>query len=117
VRAGVDVACRAGRTGVVPLRELTLDLLLAGAPRVAADLRHRILEPLGGDDGGARGELRRTVATYIELCRDRQRTARRLHIHPNTLDHRLRRAREVTGLDLDDPEDLAAVVLALHDRG
>src|SRR5215213_5490280 len=63
VRAGVDVACRAGRTGVVPLRELTLDLLLAGAPRVAADLRHRKLEPLGGD-GGVRGELQRTVATY-----------------------------------------------------
>src|SRR4051794_3912894 len=89
VRAGVDIACRAGRTGVVPLRELTLDLLLAGAPRVAADLRHRVLEPLGAGDGSARGDLRLTLATYVELCRDRQRTARRLHIHPNTLDHRL----------------------------
>src|SRR3954453_17820216 len=115
--AGVDIACRAGRTGVVPLRELTVDLLRAGTTHVAADLRHRILEPLGGGDGGARGELRLTVATYIDLCRDRQPPAPTLHLQPNTLDHRLRRAREVTGLDLDDPEDLAAVVLALHESG
>ena len=115
VRLGVDVALRTGRKGVVPLRELTLDLLLARAPRVAADLRHRVLERLGPGEGPARGDLRRTVATYVELRRDRQGTAKRLHVHPNTLDHRLRRARELTGLDLDDPEDLATMVLALHD--
>ena len=57
------------------------------------------------------------MATYVELRRDRRRTAERLHIHPNTLDHRLRRARELTGLDLDDPEDLATMVLALHVGG
>jgi DNA-binding PucR family transcriptional regulator len=54
------------------------------------------------------------VTAYVELRRDRRRTAERLHIHPNTLDHRLRRARELTHLDLDDPEDLATMVLALH---
>ena len=117
VRLGADIALRQGRTGGVPLRELSLDLLLARAPRVAADLRHRVIEPLGPADGRVRGELRLTVTTYIELRRDRQGTARRLHIHPNTLDHRLRRAREVTGLDLDDPEDLATMVLALHNPG
>ena len=37
------------------------------------------------------------------------------YIHPNTLDHRLRRARELNGLNLDDPEDLATMVLALRD--
>ena len=62
-----------------------------------------------------RGDLRRTVATYLDHHRDRRKTATELHIHPNTLDHRLRRARELTGLDLDDPEDLATMVLALHE--
>jgi PucR C-terminal helix-turn-helix domain len=115
VRLAMDILLRQGRTGVVPLRSLTLDLLLARAPRVAADLRARILDPLGPERGGGRGDLRQTVATYVALRRDRRQTAERLHIHPNTLDHRLRRARELNGLNLDDPEDLATMVLALRE--
>ncbi len=115
VRLAMDILLRQGRTGVVPLQDLTLDLLLARAPRVAADLRARVLDPLGPEHGRSRGDLHRTVATYVALHRDRRQTAERLHIHPNTLDHRLRRARELNGLGLDDPEDLAAMVLALHE--
>ncbi|HET6507100.1 MAG TPA: helix-turn-helix domain-containing protein [Baekduia sp.] len=108
VRLGLDVAVRAGRTGAIALPELALEVLLARAPRVAADLRRRALAPLG------EGELLETVTTYVELRRDRKRTAELLHIHPNTLDHRLRRVRELTGLSLDVPEDLTTVVLALR---
>ncbi|MEO6857551.1 MAG: helix-turn-helix domain-containing protein [Solirubrobacteraceae bacterium] len=115
VRLAMDILLQQGRTGVVPLQDLTLDLLLARAPRVAADLRTRVLDPLGPRDGRSRGDLHRTVATYVALHRDRRQTAARLHIHPNTLDHRLRRARELNGLNLDDPEDLATMVLALHE--
>ena len=115
VRLAMDIALRSGRTGIVTLRSLTLDLLLARAPRVAADLRHRVLDPLGLAHRRGRGELLGTVATYVALHCDRRSTADRLYIHPNTLDHRLRRARELTGLDLDDPEDLAIMVLALRD--
>jgi hypothetical protein len=114
VRYGIDIALRRGREGVVPLRSLALDLLLAHAPRVATDLRERVVGALGPKDGRSRGDLLNTVETYIGLERDRQQTAERLHIHPNTLDHRLARARELTGLNLDDPEDLATMVLALH---
>lgn len=114
VRYGIDIALRRGQAGVVPLRALALDLLLAHAPRVATDLRERVVGPLGPQDGRSRGDLLETVATYIGLGRDRKQAAKRLHIHPNTLDHRLRRARELTGLDLDDPEDLATMVLALR---
>ena len=114
VRYGIDIALRRGLTGVVPLRALALDLLLAHAPRVAADLRERVVGPLGPKDGRSRGDLLETVATYVTLGRDRRRAAGRLHVHPNTLDHRLRRARELTGLDLDDPNDLATMVLALR---
>ncbi len=115
VRLAMDILLRQSRTGVVPLQDLTLDLLLARAPRVTADLRARVLDPLGPKHGRARGDLRRTVATYVALHRDRRQTAERLHIHPNTLDHRLRRARELNGLNLDDPEDLATMVLALRE--
>src|SRR3954452_8915927 len=106
VRLGIEIALRAGRSGVLELHTLTLDLLLARAPRVAADLRKRILLPLGPKGGRGRADLLKTLSTYITLHRDRQRTAARLHVHPNTLDHRLRRARELTGLNLDDPADL-----------
>jgi len=101
VRLGMDCA----------VRDLVLDLLLARSPRVAADLRRRILGPL--DTG--RSDLLQTVSTYVSLGCDRRHAAEVLHIHPNTLDHRLRRARKLTGLDLDDPEDLATMVLALHE--
>jgi hypothetical protein len=114
-RLAIAIALRAGRTGVVALQDLALDLLLARAPRVAAHLRQRVLDPLGPKHGRSRGDLLPTIETYVALRRDRRRTAERLHIHPNTLDHRLHRAREVTGLNLDDPEDLATMVLALHE--
>ena len=117
VRLAMDVLLRQGRTGVVPLQDLSLDLLLARAPRVAARLRARVLDPLGPRHGRSRGDLHRTVAAYVALHRDRQQTAAQLHIHPNTLDHRLRRARELSGLNLEDPEDLATMVLALHGGG
>jgi DNA-binding PucR family transcriptional regulator len=116
VRLGIEIALRARRTGVVDLHALALNLLLARAPRVAAGLHKRILVPLGPKDGRGRGDLLTTVSPYVALQRDRRRTAARLHIHPNTLDHRLRRARELTGLDLDDPQDLATMVLALASR-
>lgn len=115
VRLGIEIGLRDGRTGVVSLQELALELLLAHAPRQAAALRARVVGPLGVEDAGARGDLLRTVRTYVEFGRDRQRAANKLHIHPNTLDHRLRRARELTRLDLDDPEDLAMMVLALRE--
>jgi PucR C-terminal helix-turn-helix domain len=112
VRLGMDCAVREGRVGVVAVRDLVLDLLLARSPRVAADLRRRILGPL---EAGSRSDLLQTVETYVSLGCDRRHAAERLHIHPNTLDNRLRRARKLTGLDLDDPEDLATMVLALHE--
>jgi DNA-binding PucR family transcriptional regulator len=114
VRLGIEIALRDGRTGVLVLPELALDLLLARSPRVAAALRERVLGPLGPRQDRSRGDLLHTVATYVELGRDRRQTSERLHIHPNSLDYRLRRARELTGLNLDNPEDLATMVLALH---
>jgi hypothetical protein len=114
VRLGIEIALRAGRTGVVPLSDLAMDLLLARSPRVAAALRARVLAPLGSKLDRSRGDLLHTVATYVALGKDRRQTSERLHIHPNSLDYRLRRARELTGLNLDNPEDLATMVLALH---
>lgn len=40
-----------------------------------------------------------TVRAYLRFDGDRQRTAQHLHVHPNTVDYRLRRLAEAAGLD------------------
>ncbi|MFE6309405.1 helix-turn-helix domain-containing protein [Nocardiopsis sp. NPDC057823] len=52
-------------------------------------------------DGGA--ELVRSLSAYLEAFGDARAAAERLHIHPNTLRYRVRRAAEVSGIDLSDP--------------
>ncbi|MFD7430175.1 PucR family transcriptional regulator [Streptomyces sp. NPDC059818] len=44
-----------------------------------------------------------SVAGYLDAFGDTAAAARRLNVHPNTLRYRLRRARELFGVDLADP--------------
>lgn len=44
-----------------------------------------------------------SVASYLDASGDTAAAARHLHVHPNTLRYRLRRARELFGVDLADP--------------
>jgi hypothetical protein len=44
-------------------------------------------------------ELLSTLRTYLASGQSRQRTARRMHVHPNTVDYRLKRIGVLTGLD------------------
>jgi hypothetical protein len=79
--------------GLYRLDDVLLEAALSGtAPGPAARLA-AILAPLDG--GGP--ELVTTLETYLGLDADRRRTAAALHIHPNTLDYRLRRIGELTG--------------------
>lgn len=55
-------------------------------------------------DTPSRTDLMTTLYTYFTLGMNRAATARRLEIHPNTLDYRLRRARASYGADLTSPE-------------
>jgi hypothetical protein len=52
----------------------------------------------------SRTDLMTTLYTYFTLGMNRAGAARRLEIHPNTLDYRLRQARESYGADLTSPE-------------
>lgn len=51
--------------------------------------------------GGA--DLVHSLLTYLEAFGDARAAAERLHIHPNTLRYRVRRAATVSGIDLGDP--------------
>ncbi|MFF2958077.1 PucR family transcriptional regulator [Streptomyces sp. NPDC057963] len=60
-----------------------------------------------------------SVTAYLDAFGDTGAAARRLNVHPNTLRYRLRRARELFGVDLDDPAVrlLADIGLRLAERG
>jgi type II secretory pathway pseudopilin PulG len=49
------------------------------------------------------GDLARSVLAYLDAFGDVRSAARVLHVHPNTLRYRVRRAAEVSGVDLGDP--------------
>ena len=57
------------------------------------------------DYDAAKGtELVETVAAYVECGGNYDATAGALYVHRNTLRYRLRRLREISGLDLNDPD-------------
>jgi DNA-binding PucR family transcriptional regulator len=57
-----------------------------------------------------------TLVAYVGSNLDRRQAAEQLHVHPNTLDYRLKQVRELTGVDVHRLEDLVIVVLALRQR-
>ncbi|MGD6744887.1 PucR family transcriptional regulator [Streptomyces sp. BH106] len=62
-------------------------------------------------------DLPRTVAAHLAFFGDAGATARYLGIHANTLRYRLRRARELGGFDLGDPDVRLVVELGLRRAG
>ncbi|OLT29044.1 transcriptional regulator [Nocardiopsis sp. CNR-923] len=63
-------------------------------PRVSRLIEH-------DRSGGA--DLVTSLLAYLEAFGDARAAAARLHIHPNTLRYRVRRAATVSGIDLGDP--------------
>lgn len=59
-------------------------------------------------------ELELTLKTYIAANRSTSLSAERLHIHPNTLYHRIRKIEELLGVDLNEPNDWLTLLLACH---
>ena len=84
--------------------------LLAANPEL---LDPRVAE-LRGYDAEHGTELIPSVRAYLDAFGDVRAAAAELHIHPNTLRYRLRRTRELTGLDLADPASRLVVALALR---
>ncbi|OLM20673.1 MULTISPECIES: PucR family transcriptional regulator [unclassified Pseudonocardia] len=102
-------ARRCALTGAGPVRAEDLPVLdrmvlEIGADRVA-ELTRDVLTPLDA-------ALRATVRTWLAHRQDVPATARALHVHENSVRHRLGRIRALVG-DLRDPAVTAAVYLAL----
>ncbi|MEU5940247.1 helix-turn-helix domain-containing protein [Micromonospora sp. NPDC047548] len=54
-----------------------------------------------------------TVAAWLEQQGDPKKAARELHVHPNTLRHRMRRLAEVVHIDLESPRTRLALQIQL----
>ncbi|MFD8497607.1 PucR family transcriptional regulator [Amycolatopsis sp. NPDC059657] len=80
-------------------------------PGVARDRLAALLEPLA-----AHPDLLETVRCYLAHDLNRRRTASLLHVHPNTVDYRLRRIHELTGIDPTHPAGIPRITAALAAR-
>jgi len=75
------------------LKDVLLDYQLS-RPSEAQQHLAALLDPLEDFP-----DLLRTLEAYLREDLDRRRTAGALHVHPNTLDYRLKRVVELTGLE------------------
>ena len=93
--------------------ELSLPVLLSGLQHgwQAGQLR-QTLAPLRARDRS--GVLLRTLSAWFRHHSHPTATARALHIHRNTLDYRLQKVAELTGLNLDETDDRLLLYVALQ---
>lgn len=99
---------------VVAVRELGLTGLLAAVTdERLVDYSRRHLGPLIEHDTSRKGNLVATLRAYLETG-EQQQAAQRLRVHPNTLRYRLDRIREISGLELEDPETRLNLSVALR---
>ncbi|UUN26092.1 PucR family transcriptional regulator [Streptomyces sp. FIT100] len=99
-------------------RRLDIDLLLwrlRDQPDLAAFV-DRAIGPLRDHDRTSRPPLLPTLETYLAHTGRKAETARELHLNRQTLYNRLARISELLGTDLDDPQTVLALSLALRAR-
>lgn len=93
--------------------DLTLAVLLAGlAEGWRADELQRPLRRLAAHDRD--GQLRRTLAAWFAHDMKAAPSAAALHVHRNTLDYRLRRIAELTGVNLARLDDCLLLFIGLE---
>jgi|1185.fasta_scaffold02853_1 sugar diacid utilization regulator len=71
------------------------------------------LEPLARYDAERQGDLVATLRAYVESGFNLTRSAETLCVHPNTVQYRLRRIKDLTGRNPFDPDDLLLLHLGL----
>ncbi len=91
-------------------------LLLALKERNLDQMRRFYFETLGPlveHDDRKQGDLIRTLSGFFEANGNLAKAANDLNVHRNTLVYRLERIAELTGLNLDDPENRLILHLSL----
>ncbi|TDQ05805.1 PucR family transcriptional regulator [Labedaea rhizosphaerae] len=95
------------RSGLYRLDDLTVEYQLT-RPGPARDRLAAQLDPVRD-----KPELLGTLRAYVSSGLNRRATATGLHVHPNTVDYRLRKVAALTGLDTTRPAEVLRVRAAL----
>ena len=80
----------------------------------SATLREGRLEDVFAGDPERADQHRETLRAYLDCSGNVADAARRLGLHPNTLRYRVQRLVELSGLDLDDPDERLVTELQLR---
>jgi hypothetical protein len=111
----LQTALAFGQEGVFSLADLGIRPAVLADEALGEVLCARHLEPLASL-GRFGGELEATLRAFVDHDLHVEDTARALHVHPNTLRHRLRRYEQATGASLRRQADLVELWWALERR-
>jgi hypothetical protein len=112
----LELAVGRGHRGVVSLDDLVAERVVLRAPEIGESLSDAVFGPLDAHDGQRGSNLAETLTAYLASGLDRRRTADALHLHPNSVDYRIKKATELTGFDPGRPADLVKIELAVAAR-
>ena len=103
---------RSARPGAFSLADLSIRPAILADEALGDAFAERHLAPIAG----LGMELEDTLRTYLDLGMRIEDTAKTLHVHANTLRHRLRRFEQATGANLRDPRVVVELWWALERR-
>ncbi|AZU60919.1 helix-turn-helix domain-containing protein [Neobacillus mesonae] len=102
------------KTGIMNYKKMGINRLFLTLPSPEIErFIEDILAPLRTEKA-QNNELEKTLFTYIKLNHSISETAETLHIHKNTLYHRIKRIEELLNLQLNNPDDYLQILLAHH---
>ena len=114
--ASWDRAVRAWHQGLHgDTEDHLVTLLLRSDPGTLADLRVRMLAPLSSLRPSAAEKLTETLRAWLLHHGRREDIAAALFVHPQTVRYRMQQLRELYGDQLEDPETVLALTVALGD--
>jgi DNA-binding PucR family transcriptional regulator len=111
-REAVRTAVRGATRTAVAFDDMLVTHLLRTSPD-AGRLLGDLLEPAVRYDAERGSGLVATLRAYVAAGFSPTRSAQELTVHPNTVLYRLKRVKELTGRDPQDPDDLVLLALAL----
>jgi purine catabolism regulator len=109
---------RAEQRRVVPFDDLGVySLLFATQPRESIEaVAAAVLRPLDEHDATSRGDLVRSVASFLRHNGHWESAAAMLGVHRHTLRYRIRKVEQLTGRRLNSAHDRAEFLVALAAR-
>lgn len=106
-------ALRAHSAGFGDTDDHLVDLVLDADPDARADLRAKALAPLADLRPAAAEKLTETLRAWLLHQGRRDDVAAALFVHPQTIRYRMQQLRDLFGDDLDDPDAVLALTVAL----